>query len=81
LAELSRAQTEADQKSIRGELGPAEWGQQIRSYVLQPYTMVKDLRTLYETGNTMGVLNGEIQGFIEAYLRDPKNEPVAEDVS
>ncbi|MCA1948059.1 MAG: peptide chain release factor 2 [Armatimonadetes bacterium] len=69
LAELQRTQDAAKMKAIRGDTGPAEWGRQIRSYVLQPYTMVKDHRTGYETGNAQGVLNGEIDGFIEAYLR------------
>lgn len=51
--------------------GPAEWGRQIRSYVMQPYTMVKDHRTGHETANVTGVLDGGIDGFIEAYLRRP----------
>jgi len=57
---------------IRGELSENGWGSQIRSYVLQPYQMVKDLRTEAETSNTSGVLDGDIDRFIEAYLRDPK---------
>ena len=53
---------------IRGTVMDNGWGSQIRSYVLQPYTMVKDLRTGYESGNTQAVLDGELDGFISAYL-------------
>lgn len=71
LAEVQRKK-EADQLSaIKGDMGPAEWGRQIRSYVMQPYTMVKDHRTGYETGNVLAVMDGEIDGFIDAYLRRP----------
>ena len=55
--------------SIRGDVKKIEWGSQIRSYVFCPYTLVKDHRTGYETSDVEGVMNGDIQGFINEYLK------------
>ncbi len=68
LAELARQQHADRIDEIRGEQGEAAWGNQIRSYVLQPYQMVKDLRTGYETSNIQAVLDGELAAFGDAYL-------------
>jgi peptide chain release factor 2 len=76
LIELEKAQTQDEVNALKGDGGPAAWGRQIRSYVMQPYTMVKDHRTGYDTANVTGVLNGGIGGFIEAYL---KKKPGTED--
>ena len=69
LAERGRLEREAHLEEIRGDKGEAAWGRQVRSYVLQPYQMVKDLRTDHEVGNVGGVLDGDLSGFVEAYLR------------
>jgi peptide chain release factor 2 len=69
LLELKQQEQEEQIAAMRGEFKKVEWGSQIRSYVLHPYQMVKDHRTDYETGNTTAVLNGEIDGFIQAYLQ------------
>jgi peptide chain release factor 2 len=69
LLEVKQQEQEEQMAELRGEFKKVEWGSQIRSYVLHPYQMVKDHRTDYETGNTTAVLNGDLDGFIEAYLR------------
>ncbi|WP_337309657.1 peptide chain release factor 2 [Candidatus Aeolococcus gillhamiae] len=62
---------------LRGESMPAEWGSQIRSYVLHPYTMVKDHRTGVEVGNAQSVLDGNLDPFMEGYLRWSAREAAA----
>ena len=57
-------------EDIQGVKTNIEWGAQIRSYVFMPYTLVKDTRTGYETGDVGSVMDGEIDGFINAYLKD-----------
>jgi len=69
LLEIKKAEKDEEIAVLRGEYTKAEWGSQIRSYVLHPYQMVKDHRTEYETGNTQAVLDGDLQAFMEAYLR------------
>jgi peptide chain release factor 2 len=73
LAAIQQEEQEKQLAELRGEYQKAEWGSQIRSYVLHPYQMVKDHRTEYEAGNTQGVLDGDLDGFMEAYLRWRKN--------
>jgi peptide chain release factor 2 len=69
LLELRQAEKEQERAVLRGEYTKAEWGSQIRSYVLHPYQMVKDHRTDHETGNTQSVLDGGLDEFMESYLR------------
>jgi peptide chain release factor 2 len=69
LAELQREEREAELSAMAGPKALVGWGAQIRSYVLAPYQQVKDLRTDYETGNVQAVLDGDLDPFMEAYLR------------
>jgi peptide chain release factor 2 len=69
LAEKERLEREQELDEIRGDQQNVGFGSQIRSYVMQPYQMVKDLRTEHETGNVQGVLDGDLDPFMEAYLQ------------
>jgi peptide chain release factor 2 len=69
LLELRQAEREEERAILRGEYTKAEWGSQIRSYVLHPYQMVKDHRTDFQVGNSQAVLDGELDGFMEAFLK------------
>jgi len=77
LVERQMEEREAEMARLRGQHVEAGWGNQIRSYVLQPYTMVKDLRTGVETSNPSGVLDGDLDAFIEGYLRSRIGEDPA----
>ncbi len=76
LFDLERRKQDAEIASLKGEDVDAGWGSQIRSYVLHPYKMVKDHRTDYEVGNAQAVLDGRLDGFMEAYLRYQLGEPM-----
>ena len=74
LVELKRAEREEERAVLRGEYTKAEWGSQIRSYVLHPYQMVKDHRTDFQVGNTQSVLDGELDAFMEDYLKSGESK-------
>ena len=69
LVERREAEKMAEAQEIKGEIKKIEWGSQMRSYVFCPYTMVKDHRTGYEVGNVDAVMDGDLDGFIESYLK------------
>ncbi len=81
LIERQEEEREAEMLRLRGQHVEAGWGNQIRSYVLQPYTMVKDLRTGVETANPTAVLDGDLDAFIDGYLRSRIGEEHAEPAS
>lgn len=74
LLEIKQEEQQQKIDELRGEYQKAEWGSQIRSYVLHPYQMVKDHRTNFEEGNAQAVLDGDLDGLIEAYLRSDQNK-------
>ncbi len=69
LIELKELEQKEKIEDLKGDKQNIAWGSQIRSYVFCPYTMVKDHRTNYETGNIESVMNGNIEEFIESYLK------------
>ena len=73
LTELAEQEHKENLKELKGDYSMNTWGSQIRSYVFHPYNMVKDHRTSAETGNTQAVMDGEIDMFIEAFLRAKAN--------
>lgn len=74
LFDLAQRQQDAEMAKLKGEDVDAGWGNQIRSYVLHPYKMVKDHRTSHETGRTQAVLDGDLDGFMQAYLKQNIDE-------
>ena len=74
LYEKKEDEKRSEMERFYGEKGDIGWGNQIRSYVFQPYQMVKDLRTGEETGNIQNVMDGAIDPFIEAMLRGQKRD-------
>ena len=74
LVELKRAEKEEERAVLRGEYTKAEWGSQIRSYVLHPYQMVKDHRTDFQVGNAQSVLDGDLDAFMEDYLKSAEGK-------
>lgn len=79
LHELEMRKKQAELDNLSSDKKDISWGNQIRSYVLHPYRMVKDLRTRITTGNTESVLDGDIMPFIEAFLTKPSSAPMPPD--
>ena len=79
LAERAREERRKEMEALSGEKRDVAWGSQIRSYVLAPYQLVKDLRTDFETGNVSAVLDGEIDPFMESYLQWRRREATGGD--
>lgn len=69
LLDLKEKENKEKIEDLKGEQRDIAWGSQIRSYVFHPYSMVKDHRTNYEVGNTEAVMNGDLNGFMESYLK------------
>ena len=69
LAELKEQERMQQMADVKGEMKKIEWGSQIRSYVFQPYTLVKDLRTGYEVGDINSVMDGNLEGFVTSFLQ------------
>lgn len=76
LFELEQEKKEAEIQKLEGDQQKIEWGSQIRSYVFQPYTLVKDMRTGMETGNVQAVMDGDLDPFIEAFLAAKANHEI-----
>ena len=74
LLERKHAEEDAERSRLKGSTTSADFGSQIRSYVLHPYQMVKDLRTNVETSDTIGVLDGDLDAFVEAELKRSAKE-------
>jgi peptide chain release factor 2 len=81
LAVKAEEDRQAELDQIAGRQAQVGWGSQMRSYVMQPYQLVKDLRTDYEVGNVQGVLDGDVEQFMEAYLRWKRATATTEDAS
>ena len=80
LAERAREERRAELDALSGERVDNAWGNQIRSYVMAPYQMVKDLRTGEETGNVDAVLDGDLDAFMEAELRRRREDGVGSEI-